>query len=109
MRAGANDAFLERAYLDLLGRPIDGVGRAGWTAALAGGMTRTQVVRAIVQTEEGRRAAVETFYQRYLGRSADGVGLPIFAEQLRVGAGLRAGDRAGSSGRPEYLDRFVPA
>jgi hypothetical protein len=83
---GTDAAFLERAYLDLLGRPIDSLGQAIWSDELGRGTSRAAVARAIEQTQEGRVATVRGFYLRHLGREADAFGVGLFAEQLRVGA-----------------------
>jgi hypothetical protein len=101
---GANDAFLARAYLDLLGRQIDETGRAVWTAQLGQGASRSQVVRSIEGTDEGGRSTVQRFYRQFLNRDADSFGLNLFAEALRQGATQEQVIGA-IVGSPEYLQR----
>jgi hypothetical protein len=103
---GTSAAFLSRTYLDLLGRPIDSFGQPFWSGALTRGSSRTQVARAILQTPEGRQAALQGFYQRFLGRAADPFGLGLFAEQLRLGMTY---EQVGAQivGSPEYFERHA--
>ena len=50
---GCDDgAFVEQAYLDLLGRPVDRDGRATFLAALENGMSRVDVVIALARSRE---------------------------------------------------------
>jgi SAM-dependent methyltransferase len=49
---GGNDAFVQRAYECLLGRPADRGGLAHYTAALASGDSRMSIVRSLTLSEE---------------------------------------------------------
>jgi hypothetical protein len=50
-------AFVERAFLELLGRPVDGPGRVHYLHALERGVAREQVLAALRQSDE--HAALE--------------------------------------------------
>jgi SAM-dependent methyltransferase len=49
-----NEAFVERVYHELLGRPVDRDGRAFYVRALADGLSRADLVLGIAQSEEFR-------------------------------------------------------
>jgi SAM-dependent methyltransferase len=49
-----DEAFIERVYIELLGRPVDRDGRDFHTKALANGLSRADLVLAIAQSEEYR-------------------------------------------------------
>jgi SAM-dependent methyltransferase len=49
-----DEAFVERVYTELLGRPVDRDGRAFHVKALANGLTRADLVLAIAQSDEYR-------------------------------------------------------
>ena len=70
--------FLNQAYLDLLGRPVDPGGLAGWTDALNRGVSRTQVVLGITQSQEYRALAVQQTFVTFLRRQAEPAALAFF-------------------------------
>jgi uncharacterized repeat protein (TIGR01451 family) len=79
-RGTATQRWLSETYRELLGRKIDSSGLVGWTAALANGTTRTQVVLAIEASAEYRQNVINNFYVTLLGRAATPMELGI---QLR--------------------------
>jgi len=83
--ATANDLFIARAYLDLLQRPVDPTGLSFWTASLAQGTSRTQVVRAIESSAEYRSVVVTNLYTTFLHRPVDSGGLSTFTTFLANG------------------------
>jgi uncharacterized delta-60 repeat protein len=96
--------FINRAYQETLGRPVDASGLATWTAALAGGATRTQVVLGITASVEYRTRLVDGLYASLLGRPADPFGETTFVTAL--GAGLTVEQvKAAILGSPEYYRR----
>ncbi len=68
-----NQAWLNAVYEKLLGRPIDATGLKEWGADLNNGMTPTQVVLDIEQTDEYRTDEILGAYQQLLGLSAQQV------------------------------------
>jgi uncharacterized delta-60 repeat protein len=85
-RAGVTDAaFLQAVYQAVLGRAVDPTGASAWTAALAGGMSRTQVAELILTSGEAEQDLVQGYYERFLSRSADVVGLAAWLGQLQEG------------------------
>ena len=76
-----NLAFLQAAYPDLLGRPLDDAGKNYWLALLQQGATRVDVALSIVQSAEYRDRLVSDWVQTYLGR-------PAVAADLALGARL---------------------
>jgi hypothetical protein len=119
--------FVARAYLDLLGRPVDSAGLALWTGLVDQGVSRTEVALRIEASPEYQAAGgirafladeifrgsdsledlVQGFYQRLLGRDADLDGLSLFTGQLQAGA---ADEEviAELIGSDEYLARLGP-
>ncbi len=97
-------AFVEQAYLDLLQRPADPNGLAGWSSQLdAGLMTRTQVAQALMNSDEYRMLKVNQLYEQYLSRPADPMGLSGFVSFLRGGGTLEQ-VAAYLIGSPEYFN-----
>jgi Domain of unknown function (DUF4214) len=82
---GSDAGFLAAVYHDVLNRPLDVAGQAGWTAALAHGSSRGQVAAAILESDEYRRDLVQTYYESFLGRPADQGGLAGFVTALAHG------------------------
>lgn len=64
-----NDGFLDAAYTDFLGRPIQPAERSGFDGALASGTTRQQVAGAILGSLEYRADAVGRDYNSFLRRN----------------------------------------
>jgi len=87
--SAAIDAYVERAYADLLGREPSGFERTRWTEALAGGTPRTTFARALVQSEEFEADLIGVTFLVVLGRHADAAGTAFFAERLGAGATTR--------------------
>lgn len=86
--AGANggDAgFVDALYRDILGRNADASGKAYFSAALGGGMSRNTLVSSLMSSDEFRRREVSRLYQELLGRKADAGGLQAFSAYLGAG------------------------
>jgi hypothetical protein len=81
----SNPVFLTQVYQDLLHRAPDPGGMAAFSAALDRGVTRYQVVQAVVTSPEYRTDVVEGLYQTYFGRLADPSGLAIGVQFLNGG------------------------
>ncbi len=70
-RGDATDRFITEIYRDLFHRPVDVQGWQGARAALLAGMTFTNLVLALENSDEYRLDEVSALYQRYLNRPAD--------------------------------------
>jgi len=81
----ANQRFVAQAYLDLLGRPVDGVGLTQWSNLLDQGSSRTQAALDIEASPEFESHTVEALYAQYLHRIADPGGLSNSMNFLRSG------------------------
>jgi hypothetical protein len=81
----ANQRFVAQAYLDLLGRPVDGAGLAQWTGLLDRGTSRAEVALDIEFSPEYTGRRVNALYAQYLHRSADPGGLSNSVNFLRSG------------------------
>src|SRR5262249_13197937 len=57
--ASANQRFVNQPYLDLLQRPADPTGLAGWTNALTNGASRGQIIQAIQASLEYRQDVID--------------------------------------------------
>ena len=67
---GANKRFVSLLYTDLLGRPADTSGLAGWDAALRSSWTPTSVASWFAHSAEHASNVVSRDYSLYLQRSA---------------------------------------
>ncbi len=81
--AGSTDAYIDRLYRTLLGRPPDPGGRAYWVRELdEDRATPAQVTIGFYQSEEFRRQRVRDLYQEVLGRSPDPAGEAFWVQRL---------------------------
>ena len=87
--------FIDDMYLSLLGRAFDTAGEASWLNALgdnasgtpthAATLTHAQVVNAFLFSTESLGRLVEGYYEVYLEREADAIGLNAWVAQLKQG------------------------
>lgn len=97
--------FVERAYLDLLGRTVDPDGLAYWSGAVDQGQALDAVVRGIqTSTPEYAAHQVRGLFVRLLGREADPGGLAYWVSSARGGAALEEVE-AGLLAGDEYFAR----
>jgi hypothetical protein len=82
---GTNLSFLQAAYLDILGRPLDSSGQAYWLGQLQAGASRTTVATTLLSSLEYRSNLVSGFYTTYLGRSGSSGDIAYWAGQLGLG------------------------
>lgn len=102
---GTTDGFLAALYNEVLGRAIDSVGAAFWSAGLDSGLTREAVATAILSSPEEARRTVDGWYDTYLGRDADAGGLSAFTTALLDGI-AEADLLAMILGSEEYRNRL---
>lgn len=88
------DAFVDRAYADLLGREPTGHERTRWTGSLAAGTPRLTFTRALVQSAEFEADLVEVTYLVALGRTPDAAGRAFWEERLAERATTRTMESA---------------
>jgi uncharacterized delta-60 repeat protein len=99
----SNQRFVAQVYLDLLQRPADATGLAGWSGLLDSGQaTRAQIAQAIENSPEYHNLIIETYYGQYLKRPADSFGLSAWGSFLAQG-GLTDQLRAALLGSDEYF------
>jgi ELWxxDGT repeat protein len=81
--------FVSNLYVSVLGRTA-GATSSGeimfWVNQLAGGASRVSVSSAFVNSTEARTNLINGFYQAYLNRSADPLGLTTFLNAMAAGA-----------------------
>lgn len=100
--AGSPDArWVQALYHDLLGRPADAAGLAAFTAALADGATRDELVVAL-EGDPDRPVIVGSLYNGYLHRAPTAAELS-FSEQLLASGATDEQLAASLLGSPEYL------
>ena len=69
--------FVKNLYLDVLGRPADAAGLAGWTGVLTNGtLGPSDVAGSFLGSTENFTREVRGLYQSVLGRSADDAAVP---------------------------------
>jgi uncharacterized delta-60 repeat protein len=99
----ANQRFVSQVYLDLLQRPADPAGLAGWSGLLDSGQeTSQQVARGIESSQEYHNLVVNELYGKYLQRAADPTGLAAWSAFL-AGGGTIDQLRAMLLGSAEYF------
>jgi hypothetical protein len=108
----ADEAFLNQAYLDILGRRYDDAGHALWISLLSQGISRQEVIRDIENSPECQMREVNQAYLDLLGRDADPSGLALWTGFLARGATMtdvRAGIASSvefNSGAGSFLDKL---
>jgi hypothetical protein len=78
--------FVTSMYTDVLGRGPDAAGLNFFTTQLNQGVSRPQVVSAIVFSRENLANTVNGYYVKFLSRSSDPSGLNYWVTQLQFGA-----------------------
>jgi uncharacterized repeat protein (TIGR01451 family) len=107
-RGTADQRWLGETYRTLLGRPIETVGLQNDTAALAAGVSRTQIVQGIEGSTEYLAKFANSLFFSLLGRQIDPAGLNMSLQVLTGNAGLGNGPhveqlKAIIIGSPEYF------
>ncbi|HVC92094.1 MAG TPA: DUF4214 domain-containing protein, partial [Pirellulales bacterium] len=82
---GTNDGFLDALFHDSLGRAVDHQTRVFFDTAMANGATPAQVAALIFGSEEYRRDLVSGWYEQFLDRPADPLGVDAFVGELADG------------------------
>jgi hypothetical protein len=93
----SDDGFVQKLYLNALGRPADAAGEHGWDDALASGLSRGAVAQAFAESPENRVNTVSTagdrndaeafrLYQAALARTPDQAGQLAWSAVLANGA-----------------------
>jgi Domain of unknown function (DUF4214) len=78
--------FLNAVYGEVLNRPVDATGLAGWFPLAGNAAGRTEIVSLVEASPEAANLAVSTIYENALGRTPDPGGLAYWAGQLEKGA-----------------------
>ncbi|HMJ75924.1 MAG TPA: Ig-like domain repeat protein, partial [Iamia sp.] len=81
----ADEAFVRRAFVVVLGRPGDSSGVGYFVGLLANGVSPEGVTLRMAASAEGRRRLVGLTYQRALGRPADADGRDYWSAKLASG------------------------
>jgi uncharacterized repeat protein (TIGR01451 family) len=81
----SDSAFVSGLYQDVLGRAADPAGLASKLALLQGGVSRGQVIAAVLSSPEALGRIVDGDYAAFLGRAADAAGRAAFLGQLLAG------------------------
>jgi large repetitive protein len=99
---GSNPSFLNALYLAVLNRPVDSSGVQSFLPFLNAGGSRVSVAQAVLGSVEAQQVTVQSFYNRFLHRSADPNGLAGWVNLL-----LARKDQnlviAGIAGSDEYF------
>lgn len=118
----SNGDYVEFLYNQVLGRPSDPDGRAGWVRALDGGMARSDALLSFSESDEHRAATtaltaqgyVETddayqmvalLYDSFANRLPDAAGLIGWAEALKGGMMTAQQVAAGFAASDEFSSR----
>jgi hypothetical protein len=80
--------FLDRAYRELLNRPLDQAGLTYWSGQMAQGSTGDDVINGITGSTEFQTLQINELYQSLLGRQADPEGLKSWLNFLASGGTL---------------------
>jgi subtilisin family serine protease len=87
---GQLEAFVDRAYQDILGHPADPASREYWAGRLGEGYSRTAFALSLARDDRWLRPVVTGRYEQFVGRPAASAEADYWIGQLR-------------SGRPESL------
>ena len=101
---GTPGGFVDALFQDALGRTEDSGTRALWVQALNGGMTTMQLAAGIFSSDEYRSILITGYYQHFLRRSPDSLGLAMILNFMR-GGGRDQDAVAGLVGSAEYFSR----
>ena len=85
----ANQVFLQRLYLRVLGRPADPDGLSSFLSAMSGGNTRSDIYGDLIGSTEFSAREIDPairLYQAALARSPDYAGLQNWSKALQAGA-----------------------
>jgi len=96
-----NEAFLNQAYMDILGRRFDSAGRDYWMSLMQMGMSREAVMQGIESSPECQQRKINLAYHDLLGRAPDAAGLAYWSAQMAAGTTL-TDVRAGIAASPEF-------
>lgn len=85
-----NHEYVERVYLNVLGRPAEAEGKAYWLQRLEDGTTRGTVMALFSESVEFRgQTTVEVvtslLYVGLLGRQPDALGMEFWSDQIELG------------------------
>lgn len=89
LHGGTVNGFANALYNDLLGRDVDAGALMAIGPELPGGgttITRATVAMQVMSKLEYQQVLLQSYYQTYLGRSADASGANYFISQLNAGA-----------------------
>ncbi len=90
--AGANRevaAFVDQAYLAVLGRLPEEAGRVYWVDRIEGGLSRSMVGKTFFQVPESRIYRLEALADHFLGREPTAEEAAAWSEILRTSTDLR--------------------
>lgn len=102
---GTDSAFVQSLYQNLLGRAADSSGLAYWTQQLAQGMSRSQLIDALMNTTERCRYLVRQLYCRFLNRTAAESEVSYWLERLQQGRVDYRSVACGFLASPEFYAR----
>jgi hypothetical protein len=97
------EGVLRAIYRDVLGRPLDALGRE-WLSLAGNAATLPIALGMIVSSKEAELALVQNYYQQYLGRHADLAGWLEWTQMLTSG-GRDETVAAGILGSDEFFLR----
>jgi hypothetical protein len=84
LAGGTNTAYLQRVYLDAVGRPSDPGGLVFWLSLLnSGALSRSDVAKDFVTLSEPVGHLIAGFYQTYLRRAAQQSEIDLYSSLLQ--------------------------
>ena len=118
-----NGAFIDRLYLNVLGREADPAGKQGWLDLMNNGAGRAQVLEGFSESAENKAntaglvangiwdrsetaAAVARLYDTVLGRAPDAAGLSTWSALIDGGALSLRQVADGFTGSAEFQARY---
>ena len=89
LAGGTNKLWVVELYRRLLGRDPDANGAAFWESRLAAGVTRANVVFAILRSVENSTRLAQGWYSLYLGRNGSAAEINAVVAKLQRGVSQR--------------------
>jgi hypothetical protein len=101
---GANKAWIDGIYRDLLGRAADSTGESYWLGQLGAGVAPTQVALGFATSDERLRDRVTATYWTLLERAPDAAGLNYWVNIFKAGS-TTEDINSGFAGSVEYYNK----
>jgi hypothetical protein len=85
LSGGTPRGFLNKLYMDVLGRPIDRAGEMTFEAMMGQGATRQMIASLVLHSVEADQRVLTQLYQKLLNRAPQAAELAVMTQLLQTG------------------------